>query len=74
MAIGLTQCAASVYQMMRGNLVIVTALFSVIFLKRKQYAHHLISLAFIVTGIALVGYFSIEASKREQGKSGQSDV
>lgn len=51
--------------MMRGNLVLITALFSVIFLKRKQYAHHIISLAFIVAGVALVGYSSVEASKRE---------
>lgn len=35
MFIALTQCAASVYQMMRGAIVVITALFSVLFLKRK---------------------------------------
>lgn len=62
MFVGLTQCAASVYQMMRGAIVLITALFSVIFLKRKQYAHHIIALVLIVSGVALVGYSGISAS------------
>ena len=64
MFIGLTQTAASVYQMMRGAIVIFTALFSVIFLKKKQYAHHLISLVVIVSGLALVGWFSVAESEK----------
>ena len=39
MFIALTQCAPSVYQMCRGVIVVITAFFSVVFLKRKQYAH-----------------------------------
>ena len=35
MFVALTQCAASVYQMMRGIIVLVTAILSIIFLKRK---------------------------------------
>lgn len=65
MFVGLTQCAASVYQMMRGAIVLITALFSVIFLKRKQYAHHIIALVLIVSGVALVGYSGITASSKE---------
>ena len=65
MFVGLTQCAASVYQMMRGAIVLITALFSVIFLKRKQYAHHIISLVIIVSGVALVGYAGITASPKK---------
>lgn len=65
MFVGLTQCAASVYQMMRGAIVLITALFSVIFLKRKQYAHHIIALVLIVSGVALVGYSGITASAKE---------
>lgn len=59
MFIGLTQSAASVYQMMRGAIVIVTSLFSVLFLGRKQYRHHLTALFFIVVGIVIVGLQSV---------------
>ena len=74
MFVGLTQCAASVYQMMRGAIVLITALFSVIFLGRKQYAHHLVALFFIVSGVGLVGYAGISASsdKKEGDDSGST--
>lgn len=71
MFVGLTQCAASIYQMMRGAIVLITAFFSVIFLKRKQYSHHLISLFLIVSGVALVGYSGIAASSKEE-KDGET--
>jgi len=58
--------------MMRGFIVIITALFSIIFLKRKLYAHHLISIVVIVTGVALVGVFSILES--DDGDSGKSQT
>lgn len=35
MFIALTQCAASVYQMMRGIIVVITAILAVVFLGRK---------------------------------------
>ena len=62
MFIALTQCAPSVYQMCRGVIVVITAFFSVVFLKRKQYFHHLLALTFIVAGVAIVGYVSVTAS------------
>mgnify|MGYP003751764391 CR=1 FL=1 len=63
MFIALTMCAASVYQMMRGVIVVITAGMAVAFLGRKQYAHHWISLLTIVSGVFFVGYVSIMASK-----------
>jgi len=63
MYIALTIVAASVYQMMRGIIVVITALMSVIFLHRKQYAHHFLSLFLIVLGVAIVGVVSIAYSK-----------
>ena len=45
--------------MMRGLIVLVTAGMSMIFLGRKQYRHHYISLLTIVIGIVLVGYASL---------------
>ena len=45
--------------MMRGLIVLVTAGMSMIFLGRKQYRHHYISLLTIVIGIVVVGYASL---------------
>jgi drug/metabolite transporter (DMT)-like permease len=59
MFIALTQCAASVYQMMRGAIVIIAALMSVAFLGAKQYCHHWTSLIVIMAGVAIVGLVSV---------------
>ena len=66
MFVALTQCAPSVYQMCRGVIVVITAFFSVVFLKRKQHSHHLLSLCFIVAGVAIVGYVSVTASDADK--------
>jgi len=57
--IALTMTAASVYQMMRGTIVIITALMALIFLKKKQYSHHWASLITIFFGVFLVGLSSL---------------
>ena len=73
--IGLTTVAGSVFQMMRGFIVIITAFMALIFLGRKQFLHHWVSLLIIVTGIALVGYVSIEGSHDDsQGNAAQTSV
>lgn len=69
MFVALTQCAASVYQMMRGAIVVITAFFSVVFLKKKQYAHHITSMIIIVGGVALVGWASLAFSKDDDSSS-----
>ena len=53
--VALTKTAASVYQMMRGLIVFFTAMFSIAFLRRRLYRHHVTSLLLIVGGVALVG-------------------
>jgi drug/metabolite transporter (DMT)-like permease len=55
MFIALTMIAASIYQMMRGCLVFIIAIMSVLFLKRILYRHHWSSLLVILIGLALVG-------------------
>jgi len=55
MNVGLLYVAASIYQMTRGALVLFVAAFSVLFLKRKLYMYHWLSLLVVVTGVALVG-------------------
>ena len=59
MFVALTMVPASVYQMMRGIIVVITALFSVCFLGRKQYRHHWVAIIFIVSGVAEVGVVTI---------------
>lgn len=70
MFVALTMCAASVYQMMRGVIVVITALMAVFFLGRNQYAHHWISLTFIVFGVFVVGFVNIMASKNDTSLAG----
>lgn len=55
----LTMVPASIVQMMGGLIVFMTAMMSVIFLKRKLYRHHWFSLVLIVGGVAMVGLSAI---------------
>jgi drug/metabolite transporter (DMT)-like permease len=57
--IALTLIAASIYQMMRGTIIIITALMALIFLKKKQYSHHWASLITIFIGVFMVGLSSL---------------
>ncbi|KAF9946460.1 hypothetical protein BGZ72_000299 [Mortierella alpina] len=59
MNVGLIYCAASVYQMLRGALVIFTGILSVIFLGRRLMAFEWFALFTIVAGIATVGLASV---------------
>jgi drug/metabolite transporter (DMT)-like permease len=59
MFVGLLLTHASVYQMLRGSLVIFTAIFSVVFLKRKLLAFHWFAVALVVVGTAVVGVSSV---------------
>jgi drug/metabolite transporter (DMT)-like permease len=56
--VALNMVAASIVQMMGGLIVIINALLAYQLLGKKQYAHHWISLAFIVVGVSVVGYAS----------------
>jgi len=67
--IALTMTAASVYQMMRGAIVIITALMALIFLKKKQYSHHWASLITIFIGVFLVGLSSLIYPKGDHAES-----
>lgn len=60
MFIALTMTPASVYQMIRGFVNVVTPILSIIFLKRKQYLHHWTGITCIVIGVAEVGWVAIK--------------
>jgi drug/metabolite transporter (DMT)-like permease len=66
MNIALTMVAASVYQMLRGMKVLITALLSIIFLKKKLYRHHWTSVAVIFIGLILMG-IAVLTGKSNQG-------
>jgi drug/metabolite transporter (DMT)-like permease len=55
--VGLIMVPASIYQMVRGFLVVFVGLFSVIFLKRKLTMHQWGGLFLVVLGVSLVGMF-----------------
>ncbi|KAI8068236.1 hypothetical protein BC940DRAFT_299480 [Gongronella butleri] len=59
MNVGLLFTSASVYQMLRGAVVIFTGLFSFLFLGRRFRAYEWISLFMVVAGVAIVGLSSI---------------
>lgn len=75
MYLALVMVPASVYQMMRGLIVVITALMSIVFLGRKQYRHHWTAIVLIIIGVFWVGYVSVAASaKNSDGDSGGSEI
>jgi drug/metabolite transporter (DMT)-like permease len=63
MNIALTLIDASVYQMMRGMIIIFTSLMSIMFLKRRLFRHHWSSLGTIFLGVFMVGLSSFLSDK-----------
>mmetsp|Transcript_6702 Transcript_6702/g.5832 ORF Transcript_6702/g.5832 Transcript_6702/m.5832 type:complete len:156 (-) Transcript_6702:504-971(-) len=53
--ISLTMISASVYQMMKGALVFIASIYSIIFLKRRFFRHHWTALTIVITGVVIVG-------------------
>jgi uncharacterized membrane protein len=49
--------------MMRGSIVVITAMMSMCFLGRKQYRHHWTAIVLIVAGVFVVGYVSMVSPK-----------
>lgn len=72
MFIALTMVPASVYQMMRGAINVVTPILSIIFLGRKYHRHHWTGVACIVIGVAEVGYVAIAFEKEDESGTGGS--
>lgn len=59
MNVGLILTSASVYQMLRGAVVIFTGLFSYFFLNRRLRGFEWLSLILVVVGVAIVGLSSV---------------
>lgn len=59
MNVGLIFISASIYQMLRGSVVLFTGTFSVLFLNRRHPAYRWFALVNVFLGVALVGLSSI---------------
>lgn len=70
MFIALTMTPASVYQMMRGFITVITAFLSIIFLGKKQYRHHWFGLLCIVLALIEVGIVAIFLGEKQEGLKG----
>ena len=68
--IGLLFVTASVFQMLRGSIIFFTAIFSVIFLKRKLYAFHWVGMGMTVVGVTAIGLSSILGAKDAAASAG----
>jgi drug/metabolite transporter (DMT)-like permease len=65
--------AASIYQMLRGMIVFVTTIMSIILLGQKYYRHHWIALLILVIGAAIVGASPIIFPDEDQNKEVSSN-
>eukprot|EP01095_Lingulamoeba_sp_RSL-Kostka_P017574 TRINITY_DN9236_c0_g1_i1.p1 TRINITY_DN9236_c0_g1~~TRINITY_DN9236_c0_g1_i1.p1 ORF type:complete len:436 (+),score=93.05 TRINITY_DN9236_c0_g1_i1:37-1308(+) len=57
-AIGLVYTPASIYQMLRGSIIVFSGILSIIFLKRKLFAFNWLGMAVTIFGLVLVGLSS----------------
>ena len=70
--ISLTIMSASVFQMLQGVSVLITALFSLCILGSKQYRHHWVALVLIVWSLGLVGATPLLYRKGDEEESTNS--
>jgi drug/metabolite transporter (DMT)-like permease len=59
MFVGLALSAPSVYQMMRGFIMVVVALYSIIFLKIRLFRHQYLGVLCALIGVVIVGLASV---------------
>jgi drug/metabolite transporter (DMT)-like permease len=60
MYIGLSLTTPSVFQMMRGAVIIFTGILSITVLKRKLFAFNWLGMLLVLAGLGVVGYSSIK--------------
>ncbi len=74
MFVALTLVPASIYQMMRGFIVVITCIFAILFLKKRYFRHHWLGIVLVTSGIVLVGIAAAIWGQPEKGKSGGSII
>ena len=68
--VGLLWNSASVWQMLRGSMIIWSALLSVIFLKRKLLGYHWVGVGVCCSAVCLVGYSNMLSSQEADADEG----
>lgn len=69
MYLGLTMTYASVFQMLRGSVVVFTGILSVVVLQRRLQAHHWLGMALVCVGTLIVGCSSMIPSSNHDGST-----
>jgi len=72
--IGLLYVYASVWQMLRGSIIVFAGILSVIFLKRKLYIIHWLGMAVTMIGLLMVGLSSVLGSNQDSDNSSSDMV
>eukprot|EP00727_Mastigamoeba_balamuthi_P010867 m51a1_g6402 hypothetical protein (411) ;mRNA; r:232769-234508 len=70
--VGLLYCTASVWQMLRGSIIVFTGVLSYVFLKRKMLPYKWVAITITVCGLVLVGLSGMLASAEPVDHSGSS--
>jgi len=73
MNVGLLWIAASVWQMLRGSMVIFSALFSKFFLKRQLHASHWIGVGLVAFALVIVAFAALSQPARPKLVSSSSE-
>ena len=74
MFVALALVPASIYQMMRGFIVVIACFFSILLLKKKYFRHHWLGVILVTGGIIMVGIAAAIWGKPEKGKGGSSII
>ena len=68
-SISLTFLPSSIYQMLRGAVIIFTCSSSIIFLKNKYYRHHFFGIFVVIIGLVIVGLKAVLEGDSNTGEN-----
>lgn len=68
--LGLLYTSASVWQMLRGSIIVFSGVLSVLMLGRRLHTHHWIGMGVLCAGLALVGAADLLSSREEHAALG----
>ncbi|KAK9801947.1 hypothetical protein WJX73_008800 [Symbiochloris irregularis] len=71
--VGLFYTFASVFQMLRGTLVVFAGFLTIIILKRRLHSHHWMGIVLIAAGAATVGASSLLSTRKGHKNAGFAD-
>ena len=72
--VGILYNSASVYQMLRGSMVIFSAILSVVILEKRLRAYHWLGVALCCAAILVVGYANMMGASSGSGSTPESQV